>query len=367
MEYTRRDIGKLAFGAVSGAALFGGASSRLAAGAPAQAAKPDSRWNGVQVGIIAPYAFHGVATTAEDILARTVELGLSAVELQSGPVEAFGGLPPAPNIGARGRGAGAGRGGVGASAIGAPAPGQGGRGEPTPEQIAEQRARAAEVRKWRVSQSLDKYRQLRALYENAGVAIPIVKFTLNDAWTDDEVDYAFQAAKALGCRAITCEPPLSQTKRFGLFAAKHQLMLGYHNHANVTSVEAFGRPGSWEQAFFYSAFNGANVDIGHFMAGNSRSPIPFIQEYHQRITNLHLKDRRMDNGENVPWGQRDTPIREVLQLMKSENYDFMATIELEYDVEGSDPMTELKKCVQFCRDALGVKTALSEVPRGSVA
>jgi sugar phosphate isomerase/epimerase len=145
---------------------------------------------------------------------------------------------------------------------------------------------------------------------------------------------------------------LSQTKRFGIFADKHKLRLGYHNHANVTSVEAFGRPGAWEQAFFYSPFNGANLDIGHFTAGNSVSPVAFIREYHDRITNVHLKDRRINNGENVPWGQGDTPIREVLQLMRREKYDFMATIELEYRVEGSDAMTELRRCVQYCREAL---------------
>lgn len=346
MDYTRRDLGKLALAAIPGTMFIGAATP--AAGLTAQT-KPDSRWNGVQVGIIAPYAFQGTASTAQDILTRTVELGLSAIELQSEPVEVFAGLPPDETAGARGRGAGP---GAAAPPAGPPGAGRGGRGEPTPEELAAQRARAAVVRKWRLSQSLDRYRALRTLYENAGVAIQIVKFNLNDTWTDDEVDYAFQVAKTLGSRAITCEPPVSQTKRFGLFASKHKLMLGYHNHANVTSVEAFGRPGSWEQSFFYSPFNGANVDIGHFTAGNSVSPIPFITEYHDRITSLHLKDRRMKDGDNVPWGQGDTQIREVLQLMRREKYDFMATIELEYRVDGSDPMTELRKCVQYCKDAL---------------
>lgn len=345
MNYSRRDFGTLALGAVPGAALMG-AGARPAAGADAQA-RPDSRWNGVQVGIIAPYAFQGLATTAQDILARTVELGLSAVELHGDPVEAFVGLPPDDAAVAGRRGGGA---------AGAAAPGPAGRGAgaggPTPEQAAAARARAAVVRKWRLSQSMDRYRELRRLYEDAGVSIPVARFPLNDTWTDDEVDYAFQVARTLGSRAITCEPPLSQTKRFGLFASKHKVMLGYHNHANVTSVEAFGRPGSWEQAFFYSPFNGANLDIGHFTAGNSVSPIPFIEEYHERITNLHLKDRRVGNGPNVPWGQGDTPIREALQLMRRERYDFMATIELEYRVDGSDTMTELRKCVQYCRDVL---------------
>jgi sugar phosphate isomerase/epimerase len=340
MEFSRRDLGKLALGVVPGAMVAN--ALPIGAAASAQTARPNSNFGGVQVGIIAPYSFQGMATTVQDVLKRTVELGVSAVELRGAEIETFAGLPPAPAApAARGAGAGA-----------AAAPAEGGRGEPSPAELAAQKQRGAVVRKWRLSQSLAKYRELRQLYENAGVAIRIARFPLNDSWTDEELDYAFQAAKALGATAINCEPPVSQTKRIGIFADKHQMMIGYHNHANVTDVEAFGRPGSWEQAFFYSARNGANLDIGHFVAGNSSSPIPFIQEYHQRITGLHLKDRRINAGPNVPWGQGDTPIRDVLQLMKREKYTFMATIELEYRVDGSDAMTELKKCVDYCRQAL---------------
>jgi sugar phosphate isomerase/epimerase len=346
MDYSRRDLGKLALGAIPGAMV---AHALPIGAAPAQAAKPNSVWGGVQVGIIAPYAFQGAATTVQDILKQTVTLGLSAVELSGDAIETFAGLPPAAPAPAP-----AGARGAGPGAAGSPpaAPAGGGRGEPTPAQLAAQKQRGAVVRKWRLSQSLAKYRELRQMYETAGVSIRIARFPLNDSWTDEEIDYAFQAAKALGATAINCEPPVSQTKRIGIFADKHQMMVGYHNHANVTSVEAFGRPGSWEQAFFYSARNGANLDIGHFVAGNSVSPIPFIEEYHDRITGLHLKDRRMNGGPNVPWGQGDTPIVDVLRLMKREKYTFMATIELEYRVEGSDAMTELKKCVDFCRQAL---------------
>ena len=55
----------------------------------------------------------------------------------------------------------------------------------------------------------------------------------------------------------------------------------------------------------------------------------------------------------MPWGQGDTPIKEILQMMKKEKYDFQATIEFEYPVPaGSDVLTEIGKCVQFCKDAL---------------
>jgi sugar phosphate isomerase/epimerase len=103
----------------------------------------------------------------------------------------------------------------------------------------------------------------------------------------------------------------------------------------------------------YSKFNGANVDIGHFIAGNGVSPAAFIKKHHGRITNLHIKDRKKDQGPNTAWGEGDTPIREILQLMQQEKYDFMATIEMEHRVpEGSDTMAELAKCIRYCKDAL---------------
>lgn len=322
MSYSRRDIGRIALAALPVAA---------------HAATTGSNFGGVQIGVIAPYSFRGLDGDADSLLANITKLGLSAVEMQSEPVEAYAG---APSMARRGGGRR-----------------DGGRRELTPEQRAEfEAARQAAAKKttaWRVSASMDNYKELRAKYNAAGVEIQLVKFRLGAEMSDDEIDYCFQVAKALGCRGITCEPPLSETKKLGSFAEKHKMMLGYHGHSDVTSVERFGRPGAWEQAFFYSGYNGANIDIGHFTAGNSKSPIDFIKQYHQRITNIHLKDRKIDQGPNMPWGEGDTQIKEVLQLMQKENYPFMATIELEYPIpEGSDVMTELGKCVQYCKDAL---------------
>ena len=117
---------------------------------------------------------------------------------------------------------------------------------------------------------MDKVRALRKMYDDGGVNIQFVKWSsLDDAFTDAELDYAFTVAKTVGARGITTEPPLSATKRLGRFADKHKMLVAYHNHTNVTSVEAFGRPGAWEQAFFYSPNHRANVYIGHFTAGNA--------------------------------------------------------------------------------------------------
>jgi len=123
-------------------------------------------------------------------------------------------------------------------------------------------------------------------------------------------------------------------------------MVGYHGHTKVT-------PAIWEEAFAYAKHNGANLDLGHFVAGNNTSPIPFLKQHHDRITHIHVKDRKLHEGPNVPFGQGDTPIKEALQVIRDNKWNIQATIEFEYPVpEGSDRMKEIAKCVEYCREAL---------------
>jgi hypothetical protein len=46
---------------------------------------------------------------------------------------------------------------------------------------------------------------------------------------------------------------------------------------------------------------------------------------------------------------RDTPIREVLQLLKKMKWDIPANIEFEYP---GDAVTEVRKCLEYCKAAL---------------
>jgi sugar phosphate isomerase/epimerase len=70
---------------------------------------------------------------------------------------------------------------------------------------------------------------------------------------------------------------------------------------------------------------------------------------------VHLKDRKTPahGADNVPWGTGDTPLKEILQVMKKEKYTFPASIEVEYTLpDGSDAVREVAKCLDFCRTAL---------------
>jgi sugar phosphate isomerase/epimerase len=331
MPYRRRDLLKLALGAVPTAPLL--SRSRLVLAAP----KPNSSFGGVQIGIIAPYAFHGTANSAEEILESLVRLGIDAVELQYSPVELFAGAPEGePGGPPRGPGPG-----------GAPGPARPPRRlELTPEEQAARRAWAEKIRTWRLAAPMDKFVELRKKYEAAGVKIYAFKLQLTESMPDAEYDYCFHVAKALGATHVTMELN-EDAERIGRFAAKHQVSVGYHNHTQVNEQ-------SWDAALAQSPFNGINLDVGHFTAAIGKSPLPFIREHHARITSLHLKDRKYGTeGDNLPWGQGDTPLGEVLRLMRKEQYRFPATIELEYPVpESSTVMAELQRCLRYCKEAL---------------
>jgi sugar phosphate isomerase/epimerase len=125
-----------------------------------------------------------------------------------------------------------------------------------------------------------------------------------------------------------------------------------HGHDNVTDPNETGSLESYAKALSYGKYNGVNLDIGHFTSANYDA-IAFLKEHHARITNLHVKDRKKDHGPNTVWGEGDTPIKAVLQLLKKEKYPFPANIELEYPIpEGSDRVAEVKKCFAYCKAAL---------------
>jgi len=122
-----------------------------------------------------------------------------------------------------------------------------------------------------------------------------------------------------------------------------------HGHSNLTDPNEFATPESFAAAMKMSSYYKINLDIGHFTAANFDA-VPYIKEHHAHITNLHLKDRKKNEGANLPWGEGDSPIKEVLQLLKKEKWPIPAYIEYEY--KGSSPVEEVKKCYAYAKQAL---------------
>lgn len=217
-----------------------------------------------------------------------------------------------------------------------------------------------ELRKWRLSLPVDEIHAVRRKFDDAGINLYAYNLSFDDSFTGEEIDAGFEHAKALGVGVITSSSTLTAARRVAPFAEKHKLIVAFHGHSDVTDPNQFARPEAFAAALAMSRQFAINLDIGHFVAANY-DPISYIQEQHGHILVLHLKDRKRNQGPNMPWGQGDTPIKEVLQLLQRERYSMRALIEYEenYRYEcgvqhpgRADPVTEVLKCLDYCKAAL---------------
>lgn len=326
----------------TGAALASGLIVAPAIGVPAiiyDLEKPKSKINGVEIGVIT-YSFRSMPDqSAEATLQYVLDAGISAIELMGDPAEYFAGKP---------------RNKVDRRAFGQARKAKRDGDTLTKEQqeiLAATEAYNKEVAAWRASVSMDKFKALRKMYKQAGVKIYGFKpsaFGKNN--TDAEINFGMKAAKALGASHVTLEHPSddAHTLKLGTMAKKHKVYVGYHGHTQQT-------PTFWDTALQQSKYNAMNIDIGHYVAAGHEKPLEILQQKHRRIKSMHVKDRTTpENGKkNLVWGTGDTPIIQVLQLMRDQGYKFPATIELEYKIpEGSDAVKEVAACLAYCRKVL---------------
>ncbi|MDQ3278686.1 MAG: sugar phosphate isomerase/epimerase [Bacteroidota bacterium] len=321
-------------------------SSNHLFGAPAfirDLKKKRSLINGVQIGVIT-YSFRDMQDqSAEATLKYVLDAGVNAIELMGGPAESFAGAPK--NL-------------VDMRTVFPLMRKRNNKQQLTEEEQTILTAADKEIQayrevlaKWRLSVPMEKFEKLRKMYNEAGVQIYAFKpDTFGLKSTEGEIDYGLRAAKILGANHVTLEHPGNDahTLKLGQMAQKHGLRIGYHGHEQQT-------PTFWDAALSQSPANALNLDLGHYIAAGNTDVFTLLQQKHNRIASMHIKDRQTpeQGKKNVVWGQGNTPIKEVLRLMRDRKYAFPATIEMEYQVPpGSTSVAEVKKCLEFCRTVL---------------
>jgi len=274
----------------------------------ALAQKPDSKFGGVQIGTIT-YSYRSMPDKSlEGILNYTVQSGISSVELMGPAVEEYAGIPKDKN----------------------------------------------EASQWRTSVSMDKFKEIRKMFDDKGVSIHILKLG-DPKWSDAEIDYAFNVCKVLGAKGISMEISEDAAKRMAPFADKHKLYVIFHNH---------GQPGnpdfSFDKVLAYGPRLMLNFDAGHYFGATGLNPCDLIKRLHTRIVSIHVKDKTgpeaTPKDKNTSFGEGQTPVVEMLQLVQKEKWPIFCDIELEYTIpQGSDAVQEVVKCVDYCRNALEKK------------
>jgi sugar phosphate isomerase/epimerase len=288
--------------------------------------KPNSKVGGVQLGLTT-YSYLSMPHSLEECLGYILQAGVNAVEMRMVLEEGLG-IPQRP---------------------------------PRLQRDADENAKAeyakvvAEIpemqRKWRLSLPMQKYADLRKMYNDAGVNIHIAKFAPS-GWSDEEIDYAFAATKALGAYGITDECSEAACKRLGSFAEKHKSLAIYHTH------QQFAQPGfDIDKLLAYSPANRLNFDAGHYFGATGLHPNDIIDKYHTLIPMIHIKDKTGPKSDppdtNRPFGKGETPIGDILLLIKKKKWPIDVFVEMEYQApEGSDAAKEVTKAIEYMRNIL---------------
>lgn len=191
----------------------------------------------------------------------------------------------------------------------------------------------------------------------AGINVHLLKFEAGN--TDELLDYSFAAANALGAKGITTEGSAEKCASFGKVAARNGSLAVYHNHgqyANMTIAEI-------EKWLDMSPANRLNFDAPHYFGfgyedGPKLNPMEFIEYFHDRIVSIHIKDKTSfknpyQSNQNQVWGQGETPLKEILQLVRDKYPYINCDVELEYVVpQWSTPEKEIATCVKYARQIL---------------
>ena len=320
-----------------------------------------SKFGGVQIGAIT-YSWRNMEPGLENIVKYCKESGISSIELMSGDLETFLGAPENPmrrsftpptaeQIAAQIAAQRAGGGQPPAGATPPPAPGPGGRRQLTPEEQEMQDKYNADLKAFRLGVTPEKVAAAKKLFDDAGIGVHIVKFSPS-RWSDEEIDYAFTTAKAMGAKAVCEEIGEEAAKKLAPFAEKHGMYAILHNHAQ------YGQPDFSADPFLaVSPAVMLNFDCGHYYGSTGLNPCDFIRKYHDRIFSIHIKDKTGPNTEprdmNQVWGQGEVPLAEILLLIKKEGWPIYMDIELEYDIKPwSNQVKETRTCVQYARNIL---------------
>ncbi len=172
----------------------------------------------------------------------------------------------------------------------------------------------------------------------------------NDTYTDAEIDAVFEGARALGARGCVGSQGLGTTERLAPFPAKHGMFLGIHNHANLSDPDAFATEESFVKGLALSPAVRATLDTRHYTAANGDC-ITFLQRHHQRVSSVHLGDRRRNNGRSTPFGEGDAPIIEVLRMIRDNKWPIVALLEFEHGTLRPQ-VDEVQMMFDYCKRAV---------------
>ena len=211
----------------------------------------------------------------------------------------------------------------------------------------ERESRRAAVRAWRINFPADYFTQIRRRFDAANVRLFAYNYSFEPKMTDAELEHGFLAARALGVNLITASSKVSVAKRVVPFAEKHRMRVAFHNHAVTKDPDDLATMGHFNTVLAMSPMFRINLDIAHY-AASGLDAVAALDTLHDKITNLHVHDRKANDGDSVPFGQGVAPATQILKMNRDRGWKIPCFYELEYvGADGRDVIAETRRELDY--------------------
>ncbi|HZX09709.1 MAG TPA: family 16 glycoside hydrolase [Acidobacteriota bacterium] len=165
--------------------------------------------------------------------------------------------------------------------------------------------------------------------------------------TEESMGKVFEFAKNMGIQTIVTEPAFDDFSLLEEMVKKYNIKIAIHNHPEPSK---YARPETvLDHVKGLDDRIGACADTGHWMR-TGVNPVEALRLLEGRIIDVHLKDLNQFGDKkayDVPFGQGEANIHDILAELTLQNYSGVLAVEHENPEEVNNPSPSVKKGIQY--------------------
>ena len=182
------------------------------------------------------------------------------------------------------------------------------------------------LRQWRLTQPLDRFRDIRRKFDAARVDLFSYVMTIGDDFTDPEIEAVFRQMQALEVKRFCAnQTRVGMGRRMVPYAEEYQISPAFHTHSLVNDPNEIASPASLDAVLAMSPLFMVNLDIGHYARGGN-DPFAYVKAHHDRITHLHVRDQKQD-GTAANIGEGDLQVAAILRTIRDNAWPIACILE----------------------------------------
>jgi sugar phosphate isomerase/epimerase len=144
---------------------------------------------------------------------------------------------------------------------------------------------------------------------------------------------------------------MSAAKRVAPIAEQQGMLVGLQGNPNMNSTnpDQIAKPEQFLEAVALSKQFRICLDIGD-ATGGGWDALQFVRDHPEPMAIVFVKDRKKDRT-SVPYGEGDSHVKEILQLIRDKQYPMRAYLDCDYTTDAR--ADAVKKSFEYAKSVLG--------------